>query len=159
MAEFVVKLRPATILDNDFAFHVWKTSMQQYVEMTWGWDEDSQIQHQQAEFVASHYQIIEVAGQSVGTLIVNRYPDHMYLSGLYLLPQYQRQGIGSTIMRELFAEAQSHNVPIRLRVLNVNSQARRLYERLGFIATDESKLPFTVMEYIQQVDAEPRNRV
>lgn len=124
--------------------------MQQYIEMTWGWDEDSQIQRQQAEFAKffdPHYQIIEATGQPIGTFIVNRHFDHIYLVGLYLLPEYQRQGIGSTILRELISEAQLHNVPIKLRVLKVNSQARRLYERLGFIAIDENELPFTVMEY------------
>ena len=145
-SESEVTLRPATIFDREFAFHAWKTSIKQHVEMTWGWDEASQVQRQHEEFAGSYYQIIEVGGQPAGTLIVNRHPDHMYLSGLYLLPQYQGQGIGSTIMRELLSEAQSHKVPVRLRVLNVNSQARRLYERLGFVATDEDEPAFTVME-------------
>ena len=149
MAERRVVLRPATSSDRDFAFHAWKTSMKHYIEATWGWDEEAQMQRQHEEFAKwadPHYQIVELAGQPIGTLIVNRHLDHIYLSGLYLLPEYQRQGFGSQILNDLLLEAQLRKVPIRLRVLNVNSQARRLYERLGFAVADESQPPFMLME-------------
>lgn len=158
-----VQLRPAAISDRGFAFHAWKTAMKEYVEATWGWDEAAQVERQRAEFdelFDPHYQIIEVTGHPAGTLIVNRHPDHLYLSGLYLLPHYQRQGYGSQILRGLLSEAQSQNIPIRLRVLRVNQQAHYLYERLGFSAIDESELPFTVMEAnCGGVDADGLERV
>ena len=132
-----VTLRPATDADSAFAFQVWKAAMQPHVAATWGWDENAQRQRQQEEFSNSPYQILEADGQPIGTLIVKRPPDHIYLSGLYLLPEHQRCGHSSRILEELLAEGQAHRLPVRLRVLRVNLQARRLYERMGFVATNE----------------------
>lgn len=140
-----VTLRPATPADGGFAFHVWKAAMQPYIENTWGWDDDWQRQRQQEEFSSSPYQVIEAGGQPLGTLIVRHSPDHIYLSGLYLLPEHQRLGHGSYILAGLLAEGQAHHLPVRLRVLKVNPQARRLYERLGFVAVSEED-NFAVME-------------
>ena len=142
-------LRSAATPDGDFVFRVWKTSMKQYIEATWGWDEASQLQRQQAEFqefADPHYQVIEIACQPIGTLILNRQPDQIYLSGLYLLPEYQHQGIGSRILHDLLSEAKASKLPLRLRVLNANLQARNWYDRLGFVVVDESDSAFTVME-------------
>jgi ribosomal protein S18 acetylase RimI-like enzyme len=140
-----VAVRPATTTDGAFAFQVWKASMAAYVDATWGWDENAQRQRQQEEFIAAPPQIIEVGGQPIGTLIVKHEADHIYLSGLYLLPEHQRCGYGSHILKGLLAEGQAHNLPVRLRVLRVNPQARHLYERMGFVAAEEEK-SFVVME-------------
>ena len=138
-------LRPATSADCEFAFQAWKAAMQPYVEATWGWDESSQRRRQQEEFAALPYQIVEAAGQPIGTLIVKYSPDHIYLSGLYLLPEHQRRGYGSHILKGLLVEGQAHRLPVRLRVLRVNPQARRLYQRLGFAVAGEED-HFIVME-------------
>ncbi len=146
MDRLQIDLRPATVTDRDFAFQVWKAAMQQYVKATWGWNEASQLQRQQEEFDVVTYQIVRIAEQSAGTLIIKRHPDHLYLSGLYLLPEYQRQGIGSQVLASLLDEARVQSKIIRLRVLKVNPQARRLYERMGFVVTDETEQDFICME-------------
>lgn len=140
-----VTLRTATTAEGEFAFQVWKAAMEPYIAATWGWDENAQRQRQHEEFSHRPYRIVEVGGHPIGTLIVNHAPDHLYLSGLYLLPEHQRQGYGSRVLEGLLAEGQAHNLPIRLRVLKVNPQARHLYERAGFIALSEEEV-CTVME-------------
>ncbi|MCA1597184.1 MAG: GNAT family N-acetyltransferase [Chloroflexi bacterium] len=145
-AQTKLGLRAATAADSEFVFRVWKATMQRYVEATWGWDESSQRQRQQEEFCASTCRIIEAHGRPVGTLIVNRRENCVYLSGLYVLPEHQGQGLGSQVLQGLFTDAKRNQLPIRLRVLKVNSGARRLYERNGFVATDETDVYFVVME-------------
>ena len=113
--------------------------MEQYVDAAWGWDESVQRQRQQEEFAARAYQIIEVAGQPVGTCIVERQPGCFYLSGLYLLPAYQKRGIGSQVLKALLLEGQTHKLPVRLQVLKVNPVAQRLYARNGFVVTNETE--------------------
>lgn len=140
-----VTLRPVTTADSTFAFQVWKAAMQSYIEATWGWDENAQRLRQQKEFAATPPQIIEAGEQPIGTLIVRHAPDHIYLSGLYILPEHQHCGYGSHILEGLLTQGQAQHLPIHLRVLKVNPQARRLYERLGFVAVSEED-NFAVME-------------
>lgn len=147
MAKIQFNIRPATDADRDFAFQAWKAAMQQYVEATWGWDEVSQRQRQREEFEPAAYQIVEVAGQSAGTLITKHRSDHLYLSGIYLLPEHQGQGIGSHLLTSLLTESQSQGKQIHLRVLKVNSKARHLYESMGFVVTDETEADFVSMRF------------
>ena len=67
---------------------------------------------------------------------VERLPDHWFLSKLYLLPPFQREGLGSRLLEELIADARMVRQPLRLTVLQVNHAARRFYERHGFEITD-----------------------
>ena len=146
MARNEPKIRCSVPDDSEFAFQVWKAAMEQYIDATWGWDEDVQRERQKQEFAMMAHQIIEVADQPVGTCIVERQPDHFYISGLYLLPKHQNQGIGSQVINLLSSEAKAHNLPARLRVLNANPAARRFYERHGFVVIDETENSFMIME-------------
>jgi ribosomal protein S18 acetylase RimI-like enzyme len=47
-------------------------------------------------------------------------------------------GFGSSIIRELLDEASARRLGIMVSVLKANPAARSLYERLGFVVTDES---------------------
>ena len=141
-----VTLRPATTGDGEFAFRVWKAAMKAYVDATWGWDESEQRRRQREEFSSSPPQIMEAGGQAVGTLVVKHDPGHIYLSGLYLLPEHQRRGYGSRILKGLIAQGQACHLPIRLHVLKVNPQAQQLYERMGFVVTHQEDC-FIVMEW------------
>ena len=85
------------------------------------------------------HSIIQVEGEAAGVLGVTEHPDHLLLANLYILPEYQRQGIGTSIIAKLQARAES--LPIRLQVLHKN-QARMLYARCGFVATGGSDTHF-----------------
>ncbi len=78
-----------------------------------------------------------VDGGVVQRVIRESREDELFLSELQLLPQFQRRGIGSGIIRQLQSEAKSRGLPLRLQVLRDN-QAQRLYERLGFIVMGET---------------------
>ena len=60
-------------------------------------------------------------------------PGHeVYLAGIQILPQYQKQGIGTRVLGMVAAEAVGGQVPVTLHVGKRTPAARRLYERLGF---------------------------
>jgi ribosomal protein S18 acetylase RimI-like enzyme len=50
--------------------------------------------------------------------------------------QWRRHGLGSMVLARLFADAARAGVPLRLSVWHANSDALRLYHRLGFVAED-----------------------
>jgi ribosomal protein S18 acetylase RimI-like enzyme len=75
--------------------------------------------------------VIEYEGYSIGRLRVLRTQTSITLAGIQLLPAYQNQRIGSTLIEQLKREAELKQVPLCISVEKDNTQARRLYERLG----------------------------
>ena len=60
---------------------------------------------------------------------------HFQVQQVYLLPPFQRKGIGTEVLTRVVQRARAKEVPVRLRVLRVNP-ARLFYETLGFIVTE-----------------------
>jgi RimJ/RimL family protein N-acetyltransferase len=54
------------------------------------------------------------------------------LAGIQIVPDYQGQGIGTSIITTILQEASEKAVPVELRVNKDNPDAERLYARLGF---------------------------
>jgi ribosomal protein S18 acetylase RimI-like enzyme len=60
-------------------------------------------------------------------------PDEMYIAVLVVAPSMRGKGIGNLLMQAAFEIAQQNQCSaVVLDVANTNSDARRLYERLGF---------------------------
>jgi GNAT superfamily N-acetyltransferase len=90
--------------------------------------------------------VIQIDDTAVGVFVVERCPTHIQLEQIYLLPEYQRMGIGRVLLERLIAEALQSKIPIRLRVMAVNP-AKNFYEQHGFIIT-EATTEFFSMEKI-----------
>ncbi len=106
--------------------------MKPYVEATFGsWDDEWQRKRLENDFASFAHQIVVVGGIDVGLWSVGREPSRLVLRKVYLLPEFQRQGIGSVLVGWLIRESEASRLPIELRYLLVNPVAS-LYERLGF---------------------------
>lgn len=57
----------------------------------------------------------------------------MELDDLYILPRFQRRGIGTAVIKKCCGET---NLPVMLYVFTRNSGAVSLYQRLGFRVTE-----------------------
>lgn len=68
----------------------------------------------------------------VGRLRVVRVASFIEIAGLQIHPDWQRQGIGATVIKELLHEGSREGVPVELDVEKDNTEAQRLYSRLGF---------------------------
>jgi GNAT superfamily N-acetyltransferase/SAM-dependent methyltransferase len=77
--------------------------------------------------------VVEVDGRRAGRLRVSRTPEAVELNGIQLHPGVQGRGIGTAIITRLQAEAERNGVPLKLHVERDNPDARRLYDRLGFV--------------------------
>ena len=75
--------------------------------------------------------VIEFDGRPIGRLRVLRAPASITLAGIQLLPAYQNQRIGTTLIEQLKRESELMQVPLRISVEKDNPDAERLYERLG----------------------------
>jgi GNAT superfamily N-acetyltransferase len=130
-------LRQATEADYDFLYALHTVTMKEYVTAIWGWDEAAQQRMFRERFDPAARQIVVVEGQDAGDLEVEWREDSAFIARIALAPGVQHRGIGTAILKDILAEAKSRGLPVTLHALRPNP-ARRLYERLGFVVTEET---------------------
>ena len=142
MASLRVKLRSAKVDDKEFLFDLARTVYKKLVIDQFGnWDEKLQRNYFENKWKKANYQIIEKDDKRIGTIWTTIEKDHIQLNEIQLLPDFQRQGIGSPLVRNEVEKAQKHSKPIRLRLLKKNI-AINFYLRLGFVVYDETEFRF-----------------
>jgi ribosomal protein S18 acetylase RimI-like enzyme len=134
-----LRLRAAKADDQALTYVITEDAMRGYVEQTWGrWDPDEQRRKHADDFTPATHRIVLVGDKAAGLVALEDQPDHLWLVKLYLRAPYRGRGFGSQLLRDVLAAARAQGKPVRLRVLRVNTGARRLYERHGFRVVDES---------------------
>ena len=133
-----IALRSCRPDDAAFLFRLHRVALGEYVAATWGWDDDDQRRRFEEAFNPEVQQIITVGGVDAGVLRVAERKDFLEVGLLELLPEFQRQGVGTKLMNQVLEGARARGVPVRLQVLRTNAGARRLYERLGFVVVGET---------------------
>lgn len=145
-----VALRPATETDAAFLTDVVIEATRHQGRFAADFDERSfrdRYRQRTSEQIAdvdadSTLSVIELAGQLAGRLRVVRTADSIELAGLQLRPQFQSNGVGSSIIGELTAEAVATDRSLVLGVEKDNPRARSLYRRLGFVQTGATDREF-----------------
>jgi GNAT superfamily N-acetyltransferase len=133
------ELRDATAADREWLYVLHRSAMHEVVAQTWGeWDEAFQRRFFDEHFALEHRWVIVVGGDDAGMLEVMRESDRIFLENVELAPEFQSRGVGAAVIGDLLREAGGRRVPVELQVARVNP-ARRLYERLGFVAFGETE--------------------
>jgi GNAT superfamily N-acetyltransferase len=136
------RLRLANLADSEFAYEVVCKTIRPYVEQTFGIWQEAQVRAMLANNISAGVTKIIMAGaKPLGILTVRESESHVQLNQLFVLPQHQRNGVGTELVRHILQRAEQLGVPVRLRVLRVNP-AKRLYDRLGFFVTSEEPQRF-----------------
>jgi ribosomal protein S18 acetylase RimI-like enzyme len=84
-------------------------------------------------------EILVVDGVEVGELIVEHRPDCVRVVDVTVHPSHRGHGIASCVLADEIAVAEFVGVPVTLSVWSTNVEARRLYERLGFVVAAEGE--------------------
>ncbi len=137
--DLMYTLRPATPADHEPLRQIHHAAFHDCVSALWGWDEVVQDSMWDSFIQTAILQVIEVDGQSVGYLEVNREPDHIFVANIALDPVMHGRGIGTRILQDILAEADTTASPVRLDVIKTNTRARALYERLEFVWIGENE--------------------
>ena len=74
-------------------------------------------------------------GERVGFVAVSPAPEGLSLDHLYVSPRQQGNGIGSTVLATIFAEADTAGLALRVGALR-ESDSNRFYLRHGFLRSD-----------------------
>jgi GNAT superfamily N-acetyltransferase len=109
---------------------------------------DAQTRHYRESFPDATYSVVCVAGERAGRLIVNRADNAIVIVDITLAPKFRRIGIGGSLVRRLLDEADTDRLRVRCHVLK-NSDARRFWERAGFVARAEDGV-YVAMERAPQ---------
>ena len=121
------RLRPAAEEDYDFLYRLHRATMKDIVAQTWGWDEAWQQEHFRQHFDPAEPQIITLRGLDVGALSVVEHKGDVFLQLIQVLPEYQRRGIGTSVIQSVLRQAHRKGKPVVLRVIKAN-RARRLHD-------------------------------
>ncbi|MDE3258464.1 MAG: N-acetyltransferase [Gemmatimonadota bacterium] len=130
-------IRKADSVDVDFTFAVKEAAFREYVEKVWGWDGADQRELHELRFASQDARIIQYKGIDVGYFSTSATADRVRINQIFILPEYQRKGLGSACMRLIVSDARAQKKVVRLQVLKINTRAIAFYDRLGFSIVDE----------------------
>lgn len=150
-----ITFRPFTEADLDFLREVYASTRAEELAMV-PWTEeqkaafcrqqfDAQHTHYQKYYPTASYDIIEQAGRGIGRLYVERKEREILVIDITLLPAYRGAGLGTRMLRELQEEAREARKTLLIHVEKFNP-ALRLYQRLGFRATEDKEV-YLLMEW------------
>jgi ribosomal protein S18 acetylase RimI-like enzyme len=144
-----VRLAPVRPDDEEFLYRVYASTRATEIA-AFGWNSAQQHAFLHMQYSAQKrwyemaypdaaHSLIFHDGQPVGRIIVQRNPQVLRLVDIALLAEHRGLGIGTRLLEDLIAEAQTSGLPVELQVMKTN-RAGRLYERLGFVRTGEDDM-------------------
>ena len=99
----------------------------------------AQSEDYRRRFPQADHDVVLYKSEPVGRLYVARSPEEIRILDLTILPTHRNAGIGTSLVRDLLAEARTTNRPVRIYVDNT-SPSTRLFERLGFAKMEQQSL-------------------
>jgi GNAT superfamily N-acetyltransferase len=140
-------LRPVTKDDDPFLLEVYaSTRADELDQVEWSdgqkevfvrWQFDLQRREYDARFPEARYELVLVDDQPAGRIWVGEDDEQIRLLDIALLPQFQKRGAGTLLLRELMKEASKAGKLLRHMVFVLNNDAHRFYERLGFVVIED----------------------
>ena len=107
-----------------------------------------QHQHYMAHFGDSDFLAIERGGRPLGRYYLQRVAPAHLIVDISLFPQARGQGLGQALIRQSQDDAAAIGRGMHLHVHDANPGARRLYERLGFVAEATSEHGYRPMRWM-----------
>ncbi len=101
------------------------------------WQFDMQRREYLARFPDARHQLIVIDDEPAGRIWVGEDEEQIRLLDISLLPQFQKRGAGTMLLKELMKEADRAGKFLRHMVFVLNNDAHRFYERLGFVVIED----------------------
>ena len=139
-------IRQATVTDREFLYELHCRTMRPVIDMTWGWDDEWQAKDFERRCATYDVFVIERDGHPIGGLMLETMADSIYVHEIQVLPEYQEQGVGTAVMKQIIEQASKRGLGVTLSVVAANPRAKDLYARLGFTVT-AFESPFFRMRY------------
>jgi ribosomal protein S18 acetylase RimI-like enzyme len=150
-----ITFRPQNDGDREFLRTLYASTREEELRVV-PWTEDQkaaflnmQFEAQSSDYAKNYpdcsFDIMEMDGQRIGRLYVDRLEDAIEIIDIALLPAFRGRGIGRLLLEEILAEATDSKRAVRIYVEHFNP-ARHLYDRLGFRHIDTNGV-YHLMEW------------
>ena len=125
-------LRPAAAEDADFIYSVYEATARPLVEGIGArWAEAKMREKSAAESNDGRTLLVIVLNECAGFINIEERPEEVWLHAIFLLPAFQRTGLGRALLQVALDRAKSLSQPVRCQVMSFNP-AIGFYKRLGF---------------------------
>lgn len=128
--------RSATPDDHNELYEVYASAMKVHITKIWGWNDAWQQTDFDAHFIPSAIRVAMVDDQIVAYIQTEIRDDASHVRMICVAPDHQKNGIGSALLKKFIHECSANHQDVTLGVFKINTDARRLYERLGFEAIE-----------------------
>lgn len=142
----VLALRPVVDDDQTFLRQVYaSTRAPELEQVPWSAEQKAafcdmqftaQDTHYRANYATAEYFVIEREGVPAGRLYVDRRSGAIHIIDIALLPEHRGAGLGTSLLKELMAEAEAGGKKVTIYVEKFNP-ALSLYRRLGYQHVEE----------------------
>jgi ribosomal protein S18 acetylase RimI-like enzyme len=150
-----ITLRDALPQDEPFLFEVYASTRAQEMALV-PWDDEQRKSFLTMQFVGQHsyyreqfpdanYSVILRDDSPVGRFYVLREKGEIRILDITVLPGYRNEGIGTSLIQDLLAEAAQTEKRVQIYVETFNPSLQ-LFERLGFKSIEEEGINF-LMEW------------
>ena len=99
----------------------------------------------QQNYPNARFDLVLLNGAPAGRLYVDVWPGEIRVVDIAMMPEHRGRGIGTALLRRVFAEGDAAGKPVSIHV-EVFNPARRLYARLGFVEKGQHGDVYLLME-------------
>jgi len=157
------RLRVATPADEAWQLAIYAGTRADEMAMT-GWPPEqcaafvalqhrAQQQHYAQHFPHSVCHLILVGNEVAGRLWLDGQEERLHILDIALLPAWRGQGLGTRCLQALAEQAAAAGRALSIQV-EIHNPARRLYERLGFVADGEPQGLHPVRRHLRRLVVE-----
>lgn len=142
-----VELRPVTPGDDEFLLSVYASTREEELaraewqpgqkEQFLRWQFEMQRREYDSRFPDAAYHVVLVDQRPAGRIWVGSDDTQVRLLDIGLLAEFQNRGVGTALVRRLIDHAREMGKPLRHMVFMLNENAKRFYERLGFVQIED----------------------
>ena len=136
-----LRLVPASDSDREFSYRVKKEAEGIYITAQFGWDEKLQREFHSRAWLENRPDIISYREESIGTIAISQGENEITIAQFFILPRYQRKGIGTYLLQSILHRADKYQLVTRLTHLR-NNPVKTLYERNGFQVVKQDEIFF-----------------
>ncbi len=137
----LLKLSPIDNFDVPFLLTVYASTRSKEMAVV-SWSDEQKRVFLEMQFQAQHnyylsrypnasYSIINLDGQPIGRLYIERQVDKIKILDITVLPEYRNRGVGTKLITEITQAGEQAEKPVQIYIENYNPSAN-LFSRLGF---------------------------